>query len=98
MVERTFMTVVVKFFAACKERVGKEETHLSIREAQPLREVMRLLEKEYPVLQEMIQKRRLLIAVNLEMATDETIIREGDEIALLPPFSGGTGREHKWIP
>ena len=31
----------------------------------------------------------LLIAVNEEYGDDETIIQEGDDIALIPPVSGG---------
>ncbi len=29
------------------------------------------------------------IAVNKEMANDDPVIRDGDEIAFLPPFAGG---------
>jgi molybdopterin converting factor subunit 1 len=29
------------------------------------------------------------IAVNLEYAVDESLIREGDEVVLIPPVSGG---------
>ena len=31
----------------------------------------------------------LLIAVNAEYGSEETVLREGDEIALIPPVSGG---------
>ncbi|MEM6312526.1 MAG: MoaD/ThiS family protein [Planctomycetota bacterium] len=31
------------------------------------------------------------VAVNLEYAGDEVVIGEGDEVALIPPVSGGGG-------
>ena len=33
----------------------------------------------------------LAVAVNREYAGVETVLREGDEVALLPPVSGGAG-------
>jgi molybdopterin synthase catalytic subunit len=33
----------------------------------------------------------LAVAVNREYATRETVLRDGDEVALLPPVSGGAG-------
>lgn len=32
---------------------------------------------------------RLLVAVNQELATDATVVREGDEVAFFPPMTGG---------
>lgn len=43
------------------------------------------LEKEYPSL----AGRTYRIAVNRKMAGDDAVVAPGDEIALLPPFSGG---------
>ncbi len=44
------------------------------------------LEQQYPKLKELAC---YMIAVNNEYATDETLIYEGDEIAIIPPVSGG---------
>ena len=44
------------------------------------------LEQQYPKLKELSS---YMIAVNNEYATDETLIYEGDEIAIIPPVSGG---------
>jgi molybdopterin converting factor small subunit len=39
---------------------------------------------------ELIREKKVLISVNQEMASVDTIIHDGDEVAFLPPFSGGT--------
>jgi molybdopterin synthase catalytic subunit len=31
-----------------------------------------------------------MIAVNQEIAQDETLVSDGDEVAFLPPFAGGS--------
>jgi len=41
--------------------------------------------QQYPVL----KNKSFKIAVNQQMATNNTVINENDEIALLPPFAGG---------
>ena len=47
------------------------------------------LEAGYPAIGELIQKKKVLISINQEIAHEETVIKDGDEIALLPPFAGG---------
>jgi molybdopterin converting factor subunit 1 len=37
--------------------------------------------------------RSLAVAVNREYAGRATVLKDGDEVALLPPVSGGSGRE-----
>jgi molybdopterin converting factor small subunit len=32
---------------------------------------------------------RALVAINQEMATEDSMVQDGDEIAMLPPFAGG---------
>jgi len=43
------------------------------------------LEKDYPALKD----RTYRVSVNRKMADGETPVSPGDEIALMPPFSGG---------
>ena len=48
------------------------------------------LKTGYPAIGELIQKKKVLVSVNQEIAHEETEIRDGDEVALLPPFAGGS--------
>jgi len=36
-----------------------------------------------------LQGRQFIIAVNKQKANDSTVLKEDDEIALIPPFAGG---------
>jgi len=49
-----------------------------------------IISKTAPKMGIMIREKKVLISVNQEMASVETIIYDGDEVAFLPPFSGGT--------
>ncbi|SFJ29863.1 molybdopterin converting factor subunit 1 [Thermoflavimicrobium dichotomicum] len=73
-------------FANLGEKIGKfleipVETELTVHQ---LRE--RII-KSYPQHQHTIEM--CMIAVNHEYVTEETIIRKDDQIALIPPVSGG---------
>ncbi|HBH79890.1 MAG TPA: hypothetical protein DDY39_08690, partial [Nitrospira sp.] len=51
---------------------------------------VRAIEISHPAVGELIQKKKVLVSVNQDIAHEDTMISEGDEIALLPPFAGGS--------
>lgn len=75
----------VKAFGITKEIVGGKETVVEF-EGQTVASLRGALEKQYPDLKGL---RSLLIAVNSTYAEDPDPILESDEIALIPPVSGG---------
>ena len=81
------VSVRVLFFGAARDVVGSSEVEIAL--AAPAT-VGSLLEK-YPGLERF--GRSLLFAVNQEYATPETVIEEGDEVALFPPVSGGANHD-----
>ncbi len=81
--------VTVKFFAMLKNKVGKETVELSFDETLILEEFKERIKKEFPEISDYLTGKRLLISVNQEFADKDTIIKDGDEVGLLPPFSGG---------
>jgi molybdopterin converting factor subunit 1 len=81
--------VTIKFFAMLKNKVGKETAGLSIGQAVTLEEFKESMRKEFPEIADYLIGKRLLISVNQEFADKDTIIKDGDEVGLLPPFSGG---------
>ena len=74
-------------FAGLRENVGKKEHVLELAEGSSLGQVLARAGQELPVVER--YRGRLLISLNQERATLETPVRDGDEVALLPPMSGG---------
>jgi molybdopterin synthase sulfur carrier subunit len=73
----------ILLFGRLKEVVGLEEVELD--SASDLKEVKDLLFKTFPSL----KKEVFTVAVNGKIAQENRKISEGDEIALIPPVSGG---------
>jgi molybdopterin converting factor subunit 1 len=85
------INVRVLFFGAAREAAGDEVLLRVERGATALEGFERVLE-EYPTLRAF--RASLLVAVNQEYARDLSIeLREGDEIAIFPPVSGGHDEE-----
>jgi molybdopterin synthase catalytic subunit len=54
-------------------------------------ELLRQISKEYPALSDILARGGILISVNHEFVKSDALIKDGDEVALMPPFSGGSG-------
>jgi molybdopterin synthase catalytic subunit len=87
------MRVRVLLFAALREAVGQKQLELELPADVTLAELLARLEREHDVLAR--YRGRLLVSLNEERAPFETQLGEGDEIALLPPVSGGA--ERSWV-
>lgn len=77
------MRVRVRLFAALRERAGADEVELDLPEGASVRDALdrlRTLTAGVPV----------VMAVNQEYASDDEALVAGDEIALIPPVSGGS--------
>ena len=82
--------ITLKYFASLKSIAEKEEDQLDIENPITLDQLSDIISKTTPKMGEMIREKKVLISVNQEMASVNTIIHDGDEVAFLPPFSGGT--------
>ena len=82
--------ITLKYFASLKSIAEKEEDQLDIENPITLDQLSDIIAKTVPKMGEMIREKKVLISVNQEMASVDTIIHDGDEVAFLPPFSGGT--------
>ena len=83
------MVIKVKFFAMLKGKIGKEEVNLTVPANISLDKLKDILKNEFPAIAEFIERKSIMISVNQEFADKNIIIKDGDEVALLPPFSGG---------
>ncbi len=87
--------VKIKFFAILKEIVGEGEVMVPVEDGATLEQLLDQLEQIYPRLLEARKQGRFLISVNQEFVAHQYVMRHGDEVALLPPFSGGCADERK---
>ena len=81
------MRVRVKFFAYTREITGLKETEIEITEGTDLAGIMDMLAERFPGLRR--YRKEINMAVNHEYAPEKTVVKKGDEVALLPPVSGG---------
>ena len=81
------MRVTVRFFALYRERAGASERSWELREGATLADLLREIRGSYPGLAP--PDVEIVAAVNEEYAEGSVALREGDEVALIPPVSGG---------
>lgn len=79
--------VEVLLFGAAADRAGTRKVELEIEEGSTLADVWPLLAEMYPDLSSM--RDTLAFAVNGEYARMDGRVEPGDEVAVLPPVSGG---------
>lgn len=77
-------------FAGLREAVGQKEVGLELEAGALLRDALALAAERFPAVGRYGD--RLFVSLNERHAAPDTALQEGDEIALLPPMSGGGGR------
>lgn len=81
------MQVRVLFFGMIKDVVGRDSELLRLPEEAQLADVLDHYEESAPRLQELLSS--IAMSVNQEYAKPDQKLKDGDEIGLLPPVSGG---------
>lgn len=81
------MTIRVKLFAILRDKAGVAELPVEVPTGATVAHVIESVGARYPDLHPYLP--RAATAVNLERAAPTTILHENDELALLPPVSGG---------
>jgi molybdopterin converting factor subunit 1 len=81
--------VTVKYFANLKQMAGKDEDQFDIKEGTTLAQLSDMIEQLVPQLGDMVREKKVMISLNYDVVSLDTVVKDGDEIALLPPFSGG---------
>ncbi|MFQ5840371.1 MAG: molybdopterin converting factor subunit 1 [Candidatus Methylomirabilales bacterium] len=81
------MQVQVRFFAAAREAVGAGERVVRLKDGSTVGDLVEQCAREHPGLGPLMPS--LMIAVNREFAKSSDVLREGDEVGMIPPVSGG---------
>jgi molybdopterin synthase catalytic subunit len=83
------MRVRVFFFGMLKDLAGKSSDLLELPESASVADVLAHYQAHLPRLKDLLPS--LAVAVNQHYAGSETKLNPDDEVALLPPVSGGSG-------
>ena len=81
------MKIRVKLFASYREALNKDEIDVGIEEGSDVSALIEVIKKNYPELG--ILTETVIVSINKEYAEYNTLLKNGDEVALLPPVSGG---------
>ena len=79
--------MTVKLFARLRDIAGAPELKRDLAPGATIGAVWRSLAGEFPELAQ--YERSISSALNADYARMDTIVRDGDEVAFLPPVSGG---------
>jgi molybdopterin converting factor subunit 1 len=82
--------ITVKYFASLKAIAKKEEEQIEVQSSISMDQLSDIISKTSPKMADIIRDNKIMISVNQEMADADTVIHDGDEVAFLPPFSGGS--------
>ena len=81
------MKIVVRYFALFRDTTGTDQDSLVIDDGSTVSELLETIRKKYPDMEK--TKRDVLVSVNRNFATHELKLKDGDEVAIFPPVSGG---------
>jgi molybdopterin synthase catalytic subunit/molybdopterin converting factor small subunit len=84
------MTVRVRLFAILRERVGRDSVEVELDEGATVADAIGEL-AVLPSLTELLEQMPVRMAVNRAYASPGTPLGPDDELALIPPISGGAG-------
>jgi MoaE-MoaD fusion protein len=81
------MRVHVLLFGQLRDIIGRQEDSLELTPGTTVSELMRSYARKFPEFEPISTS--LACSVNQEYASSSTVLRDGDEVGLLPPVSGG---------
>ncbi|MEM7029100.1 MAG: MoaD family protein [Chloroflexota bacterium] len=82
------MEISVRFFARFKEIVGTSKLTETIQEGSTLDDLLIQLREQFTDFP--LETKYILLSVNQEFATPDKTLKDGDEVAIFPPVSGGS--------
>ena len=81
------MTLTVHLFARGRELVGADTVAAELPAAATVADLRRALAARFPALAGLLE--RSAVAVNHDFAEEDRVLSPGDEVAVIPPVSGG---------
>ena len=86
--------IKVRLFSILKDYAGVDHVELDVREDVSVKDIINMLLKKLPGLRKAFEVVReeqvnVIVLVNGEPVDLNRVVRDGDEVALVPPASGG---------
>lgn len=81
------LKVKALMFARARELAGTSELELLVPEGSTTAECVEELTAKFPILESI--RECVVVALNYNYITDPVKVKDGDELALIPPISGG---------
>jgi molybdopterin converting factor subunit 1 len=82
------MNIDVRLFAMLREHAGSDSVTVEVPDGATVRDAVDAVGRTHG-LTDVIERMSVVMAVNREYADDDARLSEGDELALIPPVSGG---------
>src|SRR5687767_8430693 len=82
------MLVSVRLFAMLRERAGRDAVEIELPDGATVQDALEAVGRQHG-LTDTIARMPIVMAVNREYASGDTSLSEADELALIPPVSGG---------
>ena len=79
------MNIHLKYFGQIAEHIGRRQEQISVSIDLTTEQLITLLSSKYKGFDSQL----FILAVNQSMVVKKIVLKEGDEVAVLPPFSGG---------
>lgn len=83
------MVLQVRLFAVLRERAGRDSLEVELPEGAAVADALRALAEESEPLAAALEAMPVVMAVNRIYVNEEATLSAGDELALIPPVSGG---------
>ncbi|MEK6478722.1 molybdopterin converting factor subunit 1 [Catalinimonas sp. 4WD22] len=80
------MQLNILLFGITKEIIGQQRLKLELPQETSVSNLLQSLKQSYPALENLDS---MLVAVNNEYSQKDQLLQESDEIAIIPPVSGG---------
>ena len=81
------MHVTVRFFAILRERAGVSSVELELPDGATVAAAIEKISAQHRAIGSSME--RSAFAVNRAYSARDTVLRNGDELAIIPPVSGG---------
>ncbi len=83
------MHVTVRLFALIREKAGTDSLALNLPDGAVVEQAIEAVRRQHPALEPYLDNLRY--SLHMDFVEADAALRDGDEVVLIPPVSGGSG-------